>query len=100
MAFNISFSDPQNMQISFNSGNDLNADFGSFIERETGDYEKLANRPLINEVEVIGSKNGSDYNLQNKLVAGENISLNGTVISAEFEQDFATYAEVMAFLNS
>ena len=98
MAFTINFNEPQTMNISFAGGNDMTADFGSVIERQTGDYEKLANKPLINEVEVIGSKTGADYKLQNKLIAGDNITLEDNVISAE--QDFATYAEVMALLNT
>lgn len=74
--------------------------FGEVVEVATGDYNVLVNKPKINQVEVIGEKTGDDYYLQNKLTAGENITLNGTIISAEFDQEYASYMEVMAFLNS
>lgn len=65
----------------------------------TSDYNELLNHPTINEVEVVGDKTGPDYNLQNKLTAGQNITLNGTIISADVDLEYASYMEVMAFLN-
>ena len=66
---------------------------GIRVER---DYEELTNKPLINSVEVSGSKDGSEYHLQNKLTAGDGIVLDGTIIS----QNFATYNDVINFLNT
>lgn len=99
--FNISFSRQNKLNISFedDSGFELGG-IGSITEVVDNDYNKLTNKPTINAVTVEGAKVGDDYQLQNKLTAGENITLTGTVISAEFEQDFATYSEVLAYLNS
>lgn len=99
--FNISFTRQNKLMFSFedDSGFELGG-IGSITEVVDNDYNKLQNKPKINAVTVEGEKVGGDYNLQNKLTAGTNISLNGTVISAEFEQDFATYSEVLAYLNS
>lgn len=33
----------------------------------TKDYRYLANKPMINSVELIGDKSGSDLNLQDKM---------------------------------
>lgn len=76
------------------------AKFGEVVEVPTGDYNILINKPKINTVEVVGEKTGDDYHLQNKLIAGDNIKLSGTTISAEFEPEYASYMEVLAFLNS
>ena len=76
------------------------AKFGEVVEVPTGDYNILINKPKINTVEVVGDKTGDDYNLQNKLIAGDNIKLSGTTISAEFELEYASYMEVMEYLNS
>ena len=73
--------------------------FGTVTKVMDDDYDRLRNKPTINTVTVEGNKVGDDYQLQNKLTAGENITLTGTVISAEFEQEFATYSEVLAYLN-
>lgn len=64
------------------------------------DYERLTNKPTINTVEVVGHKVGDDYHLQNKLIAGDNITLDGTVISADVDLEYASYLEVFSFLNS
>ena len=53
-----------------------------------GSYPPLSMKPSINEVTVLGDKEGKDYNLQDLLIAGQGIQLtdNGdhtTTISAE-----------------
>lgn len=98
--FKATFSQSEGMKATFSSSGTMAADFGSVVQVHSDDYEDLRNKPTINSVEVVGDKSGDDYQLQNKLTAGENITLNGTVISAEFEQDFASYSEVLAYLNS
>ena len=98
--FKATFSQSEGMKATFSSSGTMAADFGSVVQVHSDDYEDLRNKPTINSVEVVGDKTGDDYQLQNKLTAGENITLNGTVISAEFEQDFASYSEVLAYLNS
>ena len=98
--FKATFSQSEGMKATFSSSGTMAADFGSVVQVHSDDYEDLRNKPTINSVEVVGDKAGDDYQLQNKLTAGENITLNGTVISAEFEQDFASYGEVLAYLNS
>ena len=98
--FKATFSQSEWMKATFSSSGTMAADFGSVVQVHSDDYEDIRNKPTINSVEVVGDKSGDDYHLQNKLTAGENITLNGTVISAEFEQDFASYSEVLAYLNS
>ena len=63
-----------------NDPQQFDASFGSVMEVHTDDYDELRNKPKINEVEVIGNKAGADY----KLLDGE----------------YATYAEIMEYLNS
>ena len=41
-----------------------------------GDYESLENKPQINGHELVGNKSSDDLGLQNKLTAGENITIN------------------------
>ena len=50
-----------------------------------GDYENLENKPQINGHELVGNKSSDDLGLQNKLTAGENITIdeNDGTISAE-----------------
>lgn len=98
--FKATFAQSEGMKATFSSSGTMAADFGSVVKVHSDDYEDIRNKPTINSVEVVGDKVGDDYQLQNKLTAGENITLNGTVISAEFEQDFASYSEVLAYLNS
>lgn len=79
---------------------EMSGDLGTRVTvngiRVARDYEDLTNKPLINSVEVAGDKNGSEYHLQNELTAGSGIVLDGTTIS----QDFATYNDVINFLNA
>lgn len=76
----------------------LSVEEGFVIGGGTDDYNRLSNHPTINAVEVVGDKLGPDYHLQNKLTAGDNITLEGTTISADYE--YATYSEVLNFLNN
>lgn len=46
-------------------------------------YEELENKPQINEVELDGNKTLDDLDIQQKLIAGENITLEGNEISAQ-----------------
>lgn len=41
-----------------------------------GDYESLENKPQINGHELVGNKTGEELGLQQKLTAGENITIN------------------------
>ena len=47
------------------------------------DYTDLINKPSINNVTLSGNKSSDDLNLQGKLTAGQNITIEGNVISAE-----------------
>lgn len=47
-----------------------------------GDYENLENKPQINGHGLVGDKTGDDLGLQNKLTAGENVTIDNGVISA------------------
>lgn len=53
--------------VKFRGGSAFKADFGQTQVVETGDYEKLSNKPSINSVEVIGEKISSDYGLQDHM---------------------------------
>lgn len=48
----------------------------------SNDYTDLINKPSINNVTLSGSKTSDDLNLQGKLTAGNNITINNGVISA------------------
>lgn len=41
----------------------------------TNNYNFLRNKPKINEVEIIGNKEGKDYNLQDLLIPGDGIEI-------------------------
>lgn len=46
-------------------------------------YKELENKPQINNVELDDNKTLDDLDIQQKLVAGENININGNEISAQ-----------------
>lgn len=50
---------------------------------EIKNYEELNNKPQINGVTLSGNKTSDDLSLQGKLTAGENITIENDVISAE-----------------
>ena len=45
-------------------------------------YNDLSNKPQINSIELSGNKTLDELSIQSKLVAGENITIDGTTISA------------------
>ena len=45
-------------------------------------YNDLSNKPQINSIELSGNKSLDDLSIQNKLIAGENITIAGNTISA------------------
>ena len=45
-------------------------------------YNDLSNKPQINSIELSGNKSLDDLSIQNKLIAGENITIVGNTISA------------------
>lgn len=47
------------------------------------DYDLLSNKPSINGIILEGDKSSEDLALQGELIAGENITIDGNVISAE-----------------
>lgn len=60
------------------------------------DYDNFTHKPQINGHELVGNKTGDDLGLQNKLTAGENITINangeisatgGTITSAAVNQN-------------
>lgn len=54
------------------------------VKEEIKDYEKLNNKPQINGYDLYKNKTASDLGLQDKLIAGENITISDdNVISAE-----------------
>ena len=59
-------------------------DFSNLPSGGTSDYTELENKPSINNVTLQGNKTSDDLGLQDKLTAGENVTIdeNG-VISAE-----------------
>lgn len=72
--------EPQAIPLELSSNEDISMQSDAVIRVSTSDYEVLRNKPKINTVEVIGEKTGADYNL-----------LDG---------EYATYAEIMNYLNS
>lgn len=64
---NAKFLDDDKLNADFIDAEQINATFGEVIKVTTGDYEELSNKPKINNVEVIGSKDGEEYKLQNKM---------------------------------
>ena len=99
MTFNIGFGSDPDLAATFSGSQDtMRTSYGSVVERHSDDYDDLINKPQINAVEVIGSKVGADYHLQDKLTAGDHISIDGTTISSDLE--YATYNEVITYLNS
>ena len=58
---------PEDLNAKFLDAEQINATFGEVIRVATGNYEELNNKPKINNVEVIGSKDGEEYKLQNKM---------------------------------
>ena len=65
--FDMTFDTDNTFDMSFDSDSDFNAGMDNVQIVETGDYNKLANRPLINSVLVEGDKISDDYGLQNKM---------------------------------
>ena len=49
----------------------------------SNDYTDLTNKPSINNVTLSGNKSSDDLSLQGKLTAGDNITIENNVISAE-----------------
>ena len=49
----------------------------------SNDYTDLTNKPSINNVTLSGNKSSDDLSLQGKLTAGNNITIENNVISAE-----------------
>lgn len=56
-------------------------------------YDDLTNKPSINNVALSGNKTSDDLNLQGKLTAGENITIEDNVISASGGTDDYTQLE-------
>lgn len=52
----------------------------------SNDYTELENKPSINNVTLSGNKTSDDLNLQGKLTAGQNITIENNVISASAEE--------------
>ena len=67
--FKASFKTSDNFNATMSSNETLTASFGSVQKVSTGNYDDLANKPLINNRTVEGSKTGADYNLQDKMDA-------------------------------
>ena len=56
-------------EVSFNDDGPFNASFEPMEKVNTGNYEDLFNKPIVNGHTVIGDKVGSDYDLQDKMNA-------------------------------
>lgn len=54
----------------------------------SNNYEELSNKPKINNVTLSGNQTSNDLGLQSKLEAGENIIIEGNVISADSTTDY------------
>ena len=58
--FNATFHDSDTLNAAFQDNDTMNADFGEVQEVTTTDYNKLSNKPSINEVELKGNKTFED----------------------------------------
>ena len=59
----------------FSEDESLITDFKQAHIIQTGNYNDLSNKPQINGVVIEGEKNGEAYKLQDKLVAGDGVSI-------------------------
>lgn len=59
----------------FSEDESLIMDFKQAHIIQTGDYNNLSNKPEINGVVIEGKKNGEAYKLQDKLIAGDGVSI-------------------------
>lgn len=55
--------------ISFTDDAPFNASFGTVEKINTGNYEELFNKPILNGRTIIGDKVSNDYDLQDKMDA-------------------------------
>lgn len=65
--FKATFAEESGFDVAFSDRENLKATFGEIREVSTSDYEKLFNKPSINDVELIGNKTGPELRLQNKM---------------------------------
>lgn len=65
--FKATFVEESGFDAAFSDRENLKAKFGEIREVSTSDYEKLFNKPSINDVELIGNKTGPELRLQNKM---------------------------------
>ena len=65
--FNMNMSEGQSFNMSMGNSKGLTADFGNTQTIETGNYDKLTNKPKINTVTVQGDKMSIDYGLQDHM---------------------------------
>ena len=65
--FTATFNGGQTFNASMNGTQGMEASFGSVQKIETGDYDKLTNKPKINTVTVQGEKISKDYGLQDHM---------------------------------
>ena len=74
-----------NKQPMLTAGENITITEKNVISASSGsnDYTELENKPSINNVTLSGNKSSDDLNLQGKLTAGNNITIEGNVISAE-----------------
>lgn len=63
------------INLSIQKSNGLTLDLKGGAGGGTTNYNALTNKPIINDVTVVGNKTGEDYSLQNLLIAGEGITL-------------------------
>ena len=66
--FNMTFETDNTFNMSFDGDNDFNAGFENVQVVETGDYEKLSNKPRIEEVILIGNKTFKQLGLESMTV--------------------------------
>lgn len=66
-SFDVRFTQDGKFNATMSGGENIKMGFGQTQFIATGDYNDLNNKPKINGVEVIGEKEGIDYNLQDKM---------------------------------
>lgn len=59
--FHATFDTDNTFNATFDDGGQMSAEFDSTQVVETADYNKLANKPRINDEEVVGNKTFEDY---------------------------------------
>lgn len=67
-AFRVIFQEKGDMPVRFSEDENISVRFGETKIVETGDYEKLRNKPRINDIELAGNKTSEQLKLQHQML--------------------------------